>query len=424
MDEHKAPQVSRRVLDTDAPCIIKTKKMMMSKPGALSLAQGIVHWGPPPEALAHAAHAVMHDPSVHSYGPGDGLPALVQALQEKILTRNGLEKYKVMVTAGANQAFTNVVLALMDETDEVVLFTPYYFNHLMAIQMTGGASRIIYGECDPLTLHPNLEWLQTVLSKPTPPKMVVLVNPCNPTGVLLSKAEVQQASDMCAAAGTWLVLDNTYEDFVFGGREHFCVGGRHVINIFSFSKAYGAMGWRVGYVAYPDYDGDDAAGSQLLKIQDTIPICASTLSQQVALVSLTHGHEYVRANIDGLAGNREVLIDALSPLRDAGCTVAGGEGAIYLWAQLPRETCDDEAVVAWLVQEHGVGVIPGSACGSPGYFRAAFGNLKPDVYKVAAARLKAGLRQLVEHRSLRSSAQNGTTGNSHTATAAECVAMT
>lgn len=52
----------------------------------------------------------------------------------------------------------------------------------MAIQMTGGASRIIYGECDPLTLHPNLEWLQTVLSKPTPPKMVVLVNPCNPTG--------------------------------------------------------------------------------------------------------------------------------------------------------------------------------------------------------------------------------------------------
>lgn len=52
----------------------------------------------------------------------------------------------------------------------------------------------------------------------------------------MSKAEVQRASDMCAVAGTWLVLDNTYEDFVFGGREHFCVGGRHVINIFSFSK--------------------------------------------------------------------------------------------------------------------------------------------------------------------------------------------
>lgn len=52
----------------------------------------------------------------------------------------------------------------------------------MAIQMTGGASRIIYGECDPLTLHPNLDWLQTVLRKPTPPKMVILVNPCNPTG--------------------------------------------------------------------------------------------------------------------------------------------------------------------------------------------------------------------------------------------------
>lgn len=69
------------------------------------------------------------------------------------------------------------------------------------------------------------------------------------------------------------------------------------------AQAYGAMGWRVGYFAYPDYDGDDALGSQILKIQDTIPICPSTLSQHVALVSLTHGDEYVRANIDGLAGD-------------------------------------------------------------------------------------------------------------------------
>lgn len=74
------------------------------------------------------------------------------------------------------------------------------------------------------------------------------------------------------------------------------------------SQAYGAMGWRVGYIAYPDYDGDDALGSEILKIQDTVPICPSSLSQQVALVSLTSGDEYVRSNIEGLAGMLTVWV--------------------------------------------------------------------------------------------------------------------
>lgn len=90
---------------------------------------------------------------------------------------------KIMVTAGANQAFVNIVLALLDPWDKVVLFRPYYFNHLMALQMTGGARSVRFGPCDPSTFHPDLNWLEQELLGPSPPKMVVLVNPCNPTGV-------------------------------------------------------------------------------------------------------------------------------------------------------------------------------------------------------------------------------------------------
>lgn len=77
------------------------------------------------------------------------------------------------------------------------------------------------------------------------------------TGILLPKEELQAAAAMCAAAGTWLILDNTYEDFLYEGRSHHCISGPNVINVFSFSKAYGMMGWRVGYIAYP--------GEQLLQ---------------------------------------------------------------------------------------------------------------------------------------------------------------
>jgi aromatic aminotransferase len=87
----------------------------------------------------------------------------------------------IMVTSGANQAFTNVVLTLVDAQDKVVLFKPYYFNHLMAIQMTGGDKNVVYGPAG-AGLRPDLDWLETTLKGDKPPRMVVIVNPCNPAG--------------------------------------------------------------------------------------------------------------------------------------------------------------------------------------------------------------------------------------------------
>ncbi len=84
------PLPSRRVRATDAPCIVKTKALVASTPGTLSLAQGIVHWAPPPQALATAA-AMAADPAVSQYGPDEGLPALREALRRKIREENGLE---------------------------------------------------------------------------------------------------------------------------------------------------------------------------------------------------------------------------------------------------------------------------------------------------------------------------------------------
>jgi len=149
---------------------------------------------------------------------------------------------------------------------------------------------VVFGPCDPSSWHPDLDWLQRTLDGPSPPRMAVLVNPCNPTGkpylmfktetvegaderccfvlfagpsgrqtmrhvvkvfllevlvrlsvcfatgVLLDRAELERASQMCAAAGAWLIVDNTYEHFVYDGGVHICVSGSHVINLFSFSK--------------------------------------------------------------------------------------------------------------------------------------------------------------------------------------------
>ncbi|XP_057873538.1 aromatic aminotransferase ISS1 isoform X2 [Cryptomeria japonica] len=342
--------LSRRALETDTPVMIYMQQLLRGATGCMSLAQ--------------------------------------------LRRENNLSKSSVMVTQGANQAFVNLVLTLCDPGDSVVMFVPYYFNAYMSFQMTG-ITNIITGPCNIETLQPDADWLEERLSRKgneSVPKLVTIVNPGNPSGSYVPDPLLQRISELCKNAGSWLVVDNTYEYFMYDGLKHTCVEGPHVVNVFSFSKAYGMMGWRVGYIAYPSEV--EGLGAQLLKVQDNIPICASIIGQKLALYSLEAGPEWVRERVQNLIKNREILLDALSPLGSS--AIKGGQGAIYLWAKLPNNS-DDYEVVRWLVERHGVLVVPGSASGGHGYIRVSFGGLVEDVCKVAAARLKQGLEELVNN---------------------------
>jgi aspartate/methionine/tyrosine aminotransferase len=116
--------------------------------------QGVVYWQPPEEALKKV-EKIIREPAVSKYGADDGLPQLREALLEKLHKENKLTKSSVMVTAGANQAFVNIVLTLCDAGDSVVMFAPYYFNSYMSFQMTG-VTDILVGASNPKTLHPDV----------------------------------------------------------------------------------------------------------------------------------------------------------------------------------------------------------------------------------------------------------------------------
>ena len=420
------PQPSDRALATDDPIIVATKALIARsgrKPeDVASLAQGIVHWQPPPAALEAARHGAT-EPSSSSYGPARGLPDLVDALSRRLTTFNGLPEgaYEPMVTAGANQAFGNVVLSCLDADDSAVLFAPYYFNHLMMLTASGiPKENVIIGPRVAETMLPDLDWLEEALFSASGkgkenqrkiPKLVVLVNPCNPTGVVLPKALLQRAADLTAKAGSWLVVDNTYDHFLYGGAEHeMPCESPHIIHISSFSKAYGMAGWRVGWLAS---HRDSGLSASLLKVQDTVPICAPQLSQRVALAALEGpgaGAGWVAEKVKGLEGNRGVVKKALAPLdalaaaeeENASSALGAARGAIYLWSRLPASLLKsgeltDSKIVEWLVKRHGVCLVPGSACGSPGRVRAAFANLGPVECERAAARLATGVEELLGH---------------------------
>jgi len=145
----------------------------------------------------------------------------------------------------------------------------------------------------------------------------------------------------------------------------------------------------IRYVSFPA-----ALAPEMLKVQDTIAICPSIASQKVALGALAAGRGWVSQRVAGLAEQKALVLAALAPLGDG--AVQGGSGAIYLVARLPPHAADDVAAVRTLAEEHGVALIPGSACGAPGHIRICYANLPLEQTREAAARLRRGLQALVD----------------------------
>jgi aspartate/methionine/tyrosine aminotransferase len=393
------PPLSDRCLDTLDPCVVLMKNMiseyqhLWKDDEIYSLAQGVVYWSPPEstfERIDRAVSSSSGNEQLHMYCEDEGLLELRQALQHKLAIENLLPDQDVIVTAGANQAFMNVVMALLSVKSQCVVFRPYYFNHVMAVQLLNGNDGLVIGDCDEHGI-PDAEWLERTLSSNKDVRIVTLVNPGNPTGVSLSRNKVQEMVGLCAKYNVWLVLDCTYEHFDHTNTDPTtfpCFHHPHVIHIFSFSKGHAIAGFRCGYIAINNQS--NGVYQQMLKVQDTIPICPSRMSQIAALGALDAGREWVNNKVATLDAGREAILDAMKPLNP----IMGGTGAMYVMGKLPEHLTDDQDTARRLVRDFGVAVIPGSFCGFPGWVRVCYSNLPPEKCKLAAARLAEGLETI------------------------------
>jgi aspartate/methionine/tyrosine aminotransferase len=410
-------KLSNRMFQTDMPMInkvgdtiLRVKQMNDSNKEfqVSNLVQGMVYWGPPERCIQKMREQIA-SPELHKYCEHDfGTRALIDAIQQKIESENGLKDHQVIVTAGANQGFASVVCACCDPGDHCVIFSPYYFNHLMAIQMSNAKPFIIETSVHNNYL-PTMEDFdklqQQIDSGSLQLKMIVVCNPCNPTGAVYTPELLECISNFCKRNQIWMVCDETYEYFIFNELNekfrHYTPVGSHIIHLYSFSKAYGLMGWRVGYIAYHNANAPQLT-SHLHKYQDTVPICCAVPSQFMALEALKIGKEYALTQIDTLRKNREYLWKALSPYRNSALT----HGAMYFFAQFPnfvgRESNsisleEEFKVIEWMIRKHQVAVLPGSAFGMTGYFRVSYANVNNEQCKRAAKCIENALRELATY---------------------------
>ena len=344
---------SNRMRAMQSPIIPHVATLIRDNPGTISLGQGVVHYPPPPEALRAASNFGTTVPE-HHYQAARGLPELQDALRDKLATENDIAVTTdqiLMVTAGSNMGFYHALLAIADPGDEIIIMSPFYFNHEMAIAMAN--CRAVLVDTD-IRYQLDLDAITTAISDRT--RAIVTISPNNPTGAVYRPADLIAVNRLCRERGLYHFADEAYEYFTYGDARHFSPGslpnsGGHTVSLFSFSKGYGLASWRVGYMVAPRH-----LLAALEKVQDTILICPPVISQRVALGALAAGPAYCRDHLSGIDAVRRLCLHRLTALGDR-LNKPATEDAFYLLARL-NSNLNAMDVVAHLVQEYKVAAIP------------------------------------------------------------------
>jgi aspartate/methionine/tyrosine aminotransferase len=352
----------------------------------LDLAQAVPSYAPA-EALTRHVGAVAREPETSLYSEILGIPKLRRAFAAHLGAdyRASVEAENVAITSGCNQAFCVAVSALAGPGDEVVLAVPYYFNHLMWLQMQG-----IEPVCLPFdAAEPGRLSLDRIQEAVTPrTRAVVLVSPCNPTGAEFPSADIEATHTFLSSRGISLIVDETYKDFrADAGPPHALMGagahaGEGLVQLFSFSKAYSMTGYRVGAIA---------CGRKLMaeveKLLDCVAICPPRISQEAAHYALEHLDEWRDAKATLMRERVSALRDAFARSNLAFQLVSSG--AYFAYVSHPFRGRPARDVARDLADRENILCLPGSFFG-PGqddYLRLAFANVESDQFPELLERL-------------------------------------
>ncbi len=355
----------------------------------ISLGQAVPGFGPPDAAIDAARHA-LSDPPTHRYSADAGLATLREALCAALAAHRGIEARPddVIVTAGGNQAFMLAAMTVIDPGDEVVLTTPYFVNHEMAIRAIGAVPVEA-----PLREEDGFgaRWSALEPHVTSRTRAVVLCSPSNPTGAVIEANELTRIVRQLSSRGVILFSDETYLHFfhdesgaidpasaaaIAGWRENVIVVG-------TFSKSFGMTGWRVGYML-----ASAGVCEQALKIQDAMIICAPTIAQIAADAAIRDDWNYAHAFHGELMARRRVLQEGIAGIPRLHWTpTAGG-----FFAFVRVAGCEDSLALASEILERAhVVTIPGATFGraGEGFLRLSYGAASVEQLREAVSRLGA-----------------------------------
>ena len=351
-----------------------------------------------PEFIKEAGKKAIDD-NYSKYSPVPGYLALRQAISEKLKNENGLDynTSEIIVGTGGKQGVCNAVLALVNPGDEVVIPAPYWVSYPQMVKLAGGIPVVVSTEIEN-NFKMTPDQLEAAITPKT--KMLILCSPSNPTGSVYSKDELQELAEVIRRHENVFVLsDEIYEHITYVGHTHsmaeFTGMKERVIIANGASKAYAMTGWRLGWVAAPEWI---VKGMNKLQGQYTSGTC--DVSQMAALAAYTSPQEAREAMRQAFERRRDLIVELGREIN--GLEVNVPEGAFYLFPKCSSffgksdgtHTISNSTDLAlYLLEEGHVATVAGDAFGAPGYFRMSYATSEDNI-REALRRIKEALTKL------------------------------
>ena len=383
-----------RTIGVDPPPVLEVKNWLSnpdlqpSKP-LIDVSQAAPTEPPPEKMLEFMANKILCDNAVNTYGPVLGLDELRESLASKWSRQyqGKVSKENVAVTSGCNQAFCASISSFTSENDEVIIPTPWYFNHHMWLQMAGVKSIPLDTDAN---MNPIIEKAEALITDRT--RAIVLVSPNNPSGAIYSNQLLQKFFDLCKSNQIRLIIDETYKDFhPNASQPHTLLENNdwdQVLTIlYSFSKTYRMTGHRIGALL--------TSKENLIEIEkalDTFTVCPPQLGQYAANWGLNNLEAWAAERRTEILQRAKHFSEKFQPLSAAGWSLRGC-GAYFAFVEHPFE--DESNILAPLIlRDQGILLMPGTMfypkhnpLGSRS-FRIAFANIDKNKISTLLERLK------------------------------------
>lgn len=339
-----------------------------------------------PEYIKKACIADIEKGDVF-YTSNFGTMELREAIAWKLKTQNHME-YKpaeILVSAGLSEAVFDVMTAILDEGDEVLVPNPGWLNYLNVPKLLG-AVPVTYSLKEENNYQIDLDEIRAKVTPQT--KAMVLITPSNPTGGVLSEEILKELAEIAVENDILVLSDEVYERLIYDDAKHVSIGSlpgmkERTITLNGFSKAYSMTGWRLGYVAC----GEEII-KQINKLHQHVVTCATSFVQKAGVAALYEEKEEVHDMVKEYKRRRDYAVKAINEIEGLSCKCP--QGAFYIFINIEKLGMSGQEFAGRLLDEAGVAMVPGDVFGTEGghYARMSFANSYENIVE-GCRRLKA-----------------------------------
>lgn len=353
-----------------------------------------------PDFIKDAAKLAIDENFTH-YTPVAAYPELRQAIADKFLRDNNLNyrAEQIVVSTGAKQSISNVVMSLINEGDEVILPAPYWVSYREIVGLAGGKVIEIPSDIS-VDFKIDLEKLEAAITPKT--KLIIFSSPCNPSGTVLGYKELRAFADIIKKhPNIYVISDEIYEYISYAGKHQslaqFDEIFDQVITVNGVSKGFAMTGWRVGYIAAPL---EIAKATEKIQGQCTSGTCS--IAQKAAQAAVESDPSAIQDMIDTFLSRRDLILKLLNEIEGIKLNVP--QGAFYVFPDVSfyfgysNENVvinNDVDFCNYILEEANVAIVPGSAFGIPSCVRISYATSDTQIAE-AVNRIKNALSKLTK----------------------------